>query len=468
LRTRLLAALIVSLLVMSAGAASAVEPDPTRGADDADLLVTANERGRPGATPGAQFRRAVTARAAASTLVVSPSVDRGTLRRHPLVDRLEHDPDLDRWVVTTSSPDRLARDLQRQRHEAEPVVVVHASADALAAPPAAPSDPFYRHHWGAQTTQLPYALAATRWPTRAPVVAVLDTGVAPHPELGDRLLAGVDLVTPGGDGRVDPNGHGTNTALTVAAAADDGRGSVGSCPRCRILPIRVLDAKGSGSSTAIAQAIRHAVDLGADVINISAGGVRSGGSFSYEDSAVAYAAAAGVPILASAGNDGSTTPQYPAAMEGIIAVAGHAESGGRASGSNYGAWVDIAAPWCSVVGTPTGASNYCGTSSATPFASGLVGLRRATVGAEPVETVRQQLRSATHPVSWVASGRLDPCAVVRSDAATATPRSSLQWTAGAAPTSLTFDLATRVVWTRSGSRPPASPPHDGSTVRSGA
>jgi hypothetical protein len=449
LRTRSSAPLLAALLVASIGVPAATAGDVDGGlrSERAPAVAEGSSLGNSalgipalGDQVGRDLDRStVRPSRAARTLLVTDDADLGELRRHPLVDDVHHDPSLSRWVVSTRNPSELARQLRIQRLQADPVVVVQAASDALAPAPAAPSDPFYGVHWGAHLSALPHGLSVVRWPQRAPVIAVLDTGVAPHPELGDRLLPGADLVTRSGDGRTDPHGHGTNTALTAAAGAGDGRGSVGSCPRCRILPIRVLDAQGNGTSTAIAEGIRVAVDLGADVINISAGGTRDGGSFSYEDSAVAYAAAAGVPILASAGNAGNTTPQYPAAMSGIIAVAGFDENGGRATHSNHGSWIDVAAPWCSVVGTSTGASTYCGTSSSAPFASGLVGLRRATVGPEPVTVVRDRLRAATHPVSWVAAGRLDACAVVRDDAPTAVP-STTGWAAGAEPSSIKIDL----------------------------
>jgi hypothetical protein len=440
-RARISAPIVAALLLATTSAAAAVElvvtdePGSTDGA-----AAGVSDRALPVADAAETRRPVVRVQDAATTLVVDRAADPGALRRHPLVDRVEDHPSLDRWIVTSPSPARLARDLRAQHLEVDPVLVVRAT-DVLAPAPADPSDPYYPYHWGARMSELPYGLAAAGRPLQGPIVAVLDTGVAPHAELGDRLLPGLDLVSPGGDGRWDPHGHGTYTALTVAAAADDGLGSVGSCPGCRILPIRVLDAAGEGTSTAIADGIRSAVDLGADVINISAAGTRKGGSLSYEDSAVAYAAAAGVPILASAGNDGSTTLQYPAAIEGIIAVAGYDETGARASASSYGDWVDVAAPWCAVVGTSTGAGNYCGTSASAPFASGLVGLRRATVGTEPVTEVSSWLRAATRPVSWVAAGRLDACAVVREAPVRATLASLLEWTQGAAPSALSIDLA---------------------------
>jgi hypothetical protein len=441
-RTRLFAPVVVAgLLVATAGGTAAAHEPSRPDAREASQHAPASgsERGRPPAD-GDTTPVPVAVRDAATTLVVDGAVDGPTLRSHPLIDGVVHDPSLDRWIVRSSSPDAVARDLRREHLTVEPVAVLRAT-DQLAPAPAEPSDPYYPQHWGAKIAALPYGLATTAWTSPGPIVAVLDTGVAPHPELGSRLLPGADLIAPGGDGRTDPHGHGTKTALTVAAGADDGLGSVGSCPRCRILPIRVLDAKGSGTTKTVADGIRAAVELGAHVINISAAGTRQGGGFTYEDAAVSEATAAGVPILASAGNDGTTDRHYPAALDGVIAVAGHDESGARASLSTYGDWVDVAAPWCSVVGTSTGAVPYCGTSASAPFASGLVGLRRATVGAEPVTETRARLRAATRGTSWVASGRLDACAVVREAPVTATPVSALEWTLETAPSSLSLELA---------------------------
>jgi hypothetical protein len=435
----------IALLAALALGASAFAP-PTVVADDVSARgETATDRGTDevpsarDARPGRAPVGSVHPRDAARTLVVGADADLTRLRRHPHVGSVEHDPGLDRYIVGTSDVASLSRDLAADGVDSDPVFVIRVT-DLLEPAPAVPSDPFYRHHSGAHLSELPYGLGATRWLGEGPIVAVLDTGVAPHPELGDRLLPGADLIEPGGDGRVDPHGHGTMTALTVAAAADDGRGSTGSCPRCRILPIRVLGEDGGGTSTTLAKGIQVAVDLGADIINISAGGPRNGGSTSYEDAVVAAATAAQVPILASAGNDGTTRRHYPAAIDGVIAVAGATDTGARDPNSTYGSWVDVAAPWCSVVGNGSSATYYCGTSAAAPFASGLVALRRATVGAEPVPALRSHLLSSGHPVSWVAGGRLDACAVVRSDEVRAEPTLD-GWSVGADPSEILVHVA---------------------------
>ena len=159
---------------------------------------------------------------------------------------------------------------------------------------------------------LPAAAAAPEWnidrigapaSARGVTIAVVDTGVdAAHPAFAGRVLRAIDLV--GGNGG-DPNGHGTHVAGTVAGA-DNGCGSIGVVPDASILPVRVLDQRGSGSAKDVAEGIRRAADAGASVINLSLGtdvALRNVAGSGLED-AIRYAWGKGsIPVLA-AGNDG--------------------------------------------------------------------------------------------------------------------------------------------------------------------
>src|SRR3954451_4419509 len=156
-------------------------------------------------------------------------------------------------------------------------------------------------------------------------VAVIDTGVlASHEDLVGSVLPVIDLAAdaatkdPSGQGGVDPAGHGTHVAGIIAAHPNNGFGVAGAAPGAKILPLRVLDASGSGSSSDVAEGIVWATDHGARIINLSLGGGPSPGM----QIAIQYARAKQVVTFAPAGNafqDGNL-PTYPAAYPEAVAV----------------------------------------------------------------------------------------------------------------------------------------------------
>ena len=213
------------------------------------------------------------------------------------------------------------------------------------------------------------------------VVAVLDTGVQlDHPALAPHLVAGYDFVDndtmpadegngldDDGDELVDETvGHGTHVAGIVLLVA----------PESQIMPLRVLNSDGVGSVFDVAEAMIYATDQGAQVINMSLGTSLQSGVL---QEAADYARSAGVMIVAAAGNLNSTEPQYPAADEGVIAVAAVDEQRLKTSFSNYGSWVDLSAPGESIYSTfpADGYGWWSGTSMATPFVSGQIALLRS-------------------------------------------------------------------------------------------
>lgn len=205
------------------------------------------------------------------------------------------------------------------------------------------------------------------------VVAVIDTGVdLNHPDLTGKLTAGYDFV--GDDDLADDvNGHGTHVAGIVAAETDNGIGGAGICPNCRVMPLRALNRYGSGSLSDIASAIMYATDNGADVINLSLGG-RSQSLILQR--AVDYAWENGVFVTCAAGNSGVSTREYPAGYSNCVAVAATTDLDTRASFSNYGAWVELAAPGQSIYSTYSDGryASSSGTSMAVPNVAGLAGL----------------------------------------------------------------------------------------------
>lgn len=214
---------------------------------------------------------------------------------------------------------------------------------------------------------------------RKVVVAVVDTGVrANHPDLRGRVMKGRDFID--GGSASDANGHGTHVAGIIAARSNNKRGIAGLAPSSRILPVRVLDAAGNGSSATVARGIVYAVNKGADVINLSLAGAQSDGQ---TRAAVAYAVRRNVVVVAAAGNSGCGAPAaYPAAYPNVIGVGAIDRNGNVAPYSQCGSYVDVVAPGSSIVSTTIYSPhpglgcghgiNYCvlnGTSMATPFAA---------------------------------------------------------------------------------------------------
>ena len=188
-------------------------------------------------------------------------------------------------------------------------------------------------------------------------VAVLDTGVAyadrgPYrrsPDLpADRIVRGYDFV--GADRYPnDANGHGTFVAGTIAAAANNGYGMVGVAYKASIMPVRVLDQYGEGSSYRVAEGIRYAAKRKADVINVSIELADDRGPISLTAApdiraALRYARDQGSIVVAAAGN--SAISGVPAKRNSslVVQVGGSTEHGCVADYSNYGPGLDLVAP----------------------------------------------------------------------------------------------------------------------------
>ncbi|WP_432666692.1 S8 family peptidase [Wukongibacter baidiensis] len=196
-------------------------------------------------------------------------------------------------------------------------------------------------------------------------VAVVDTGIDyNHEFLSSRYVGGYDFVDNDND-PMDENEHGTHVAGIITDATPD---SVG------IMAIRVLDATGTGYDSNIAKGIRYAVDNGANVINMSLGGV---GFSPYMDEAIDYALSKDVMVVVAAGNDSNDVRYYyPAQKEEVIVVAATTRRDERAYFSNYGSTVDISAPGDDIYSSTPGNnySNLSGISMATPYVSAVVAM----------------------------------------------------------------------------------------------
>ncbi len=189
-------------------------------------------------------------------------------------------------------------------------------------------------------------------------VAVIDTGLAykafppipQAPEWANQqwkvvLVAGADLVNADNEPN-DDNGHGTHVSNTISQNTNNGSQGAGVANGAKIMPIKVLDASGSGTDANLATAIHLAADNGADVINMSlgfpAGTLASDLPLLAE--AVTYAFGKGVTIVAAAGNDAVASCSYPAAFPEVICVGATKYDGNLTWYSNYGTDLELVAP----------------------------------------------------------------------------------------------------------------------------
>lgn len=243
---------------------------------------------------------------------------------------------------------------------------------------------------------------ALNLPKRSIKVAVLDTGVD-HRLLD--LKGKVDVahaknfVDPNGEGdAIDDHGHGTHVAGVIGATRDNGVSMRGIVPNVSILPVKVLDAGGSGDTDQIALGIKYAVDAGAKVINMSLGGNESR-TLGYM---LKYAYDRGVVIVAATGNDAQSRVSYPASSKYTISVGATNAFGIVSDYSNYGIGVDVVAPGSKVASlVPDGNVVYMdGTSMATPHVAAAVALLKSYHPDLSVEEVRTLLQRTADPIAF--------------------------------------------------------------------
>jgi len=294
--------------------------------------------------------------------------------------------------------------------------VEYAEEDAVALALETPNDPGFPNQWGLTKIKAPGAWDATHGEGSVDI-AIVDTGInINHPDLGSKIALSINCTLSGCPAATttDPDGHGTHVAGIASAITNNGIGVAGLSWDGRLMSVKSLDDNGSGYYSWIANGIIAASDAGAEVINLSLGGTSS--SYTLE-SAVNYAWSHGVVVVAAAGNNGRNRRLYPAYYTNAIAVAATDQNDKKASFSNYGGWVEVAAPGVSIYSTyGSGYTNLSGTSMSTPFVSGLAGL---IFGQNPGWSnfqVRNQIQSTADAITGTGRywtyGRINACAAV--------------------------------------------------------
>jgi hypothetical protein len=206
---------------------------------------------------------------------------------------------------------------------------------------------------------------------RGSTVYVIDTGVAPHQDFGNRLSTSGFSAFTDGNGPVDCNGHGTHVAGTIAGT------QYGIAKNATIVPVRVLGCTGSGSFSQVIAGMEWILSpqnpnpKTQAVVNMSLGGNAS----STIDAAVTKLTNSGITVVVAAGNDNNDAClKSPARAPSAITVGATTSSDAKSGFSNYGACVDIHAPGSSIVstwiGSPTAIYTASGTSMASPHVAG--------------------------------------------------------------------------------------------------
>lgn len=260
-------------------------------------------------------------------------------------------------------------------------------------------------------------------------VAVIDTGVdRANPQLSGAIDtgAGKDLIDPkGGDGTNDTVGHGTKVAGLIAARPQEGTGFVGLAPDATIIPIRQNDGQGQGNAKSLSQAIDHAVAKGAQVINISQDTDVPLSADSDLGKSVQKAIDAKVVVVASSGNDGLSGEKrktYPAAFPGVLAVGASDRNNERASFSQPGDFIGVAAPGVDMVSTVPGFGQCIdnGTSFSAPYVAGVAALLRAKHPEWSVQQIVWQIQNTAERAvkgrdDYVGWGIVDPVRALSQD-----------------------------------------------------
>ncbi|QGR00071.1 peptidase S8 [Paenibacillus psychroresistens] len=208
------------------------------------------------------------------------------------------------------------------------------------------------------------------------IVAVVDTGAdLDHPDLQGRLKPGYNVIDPASP-PMDDVGHGTHVAGVISALVNNGEGVAGMTWYNPVMPVKVLDETGAGNTYNVAQGIIWAADHGAKVINMSLGNYADA---NFLHDAIKYAFDKDIVLIAASGNDNTEEPGYPAAYPEVLAVAASDNAKKKATFSNFGNYIGVAAPGVNIPSTypHNQYAALSGTSMASPHVTALAALIRS-------------------------------------------------------------------------------------------
>ncbi len=327
------------------------------------------------------------------------------------------------------------------------------------------------NNWGADLVRAP-EVWAQGYTGNGVVVAVVDTGVDyNHEDLRNNIWTNANEIAGNGiddDGNgyiddnygwnfsgnnnntLDNNGHGTHVSGTIAGE-NNNYGVTGIAYNAKIMPVKVLNESGSGSYSSISKGIRYAVDNGANVINLSLGGASSNRSL---ESAIDYASSKGVIVVMAAGNDGKSSPDYPAryAYKSGIAVGAVDRNNNMPDFSNRSGTDEIAyvtAPGVKVYSSvPNNQyATYRGTSMAAPHVAGVVALMLSAnpslTDAQVRQTVTETAGNSTQTTS--SNFNVSNVSSLASQVIAETARNSTQTTSSSFNFSNVSSLASQVM-----------------------
>ncbi len=323
-----------------------------------------------------------------------------------------------------------------------------------------PNDQYYPNEWHLSAMNVPSAWDTERGDSSV-VVAVIDTGVdVAHPDLAANIYVNAGEIAGNGiddDGNgyvddvrgwdfanndnnpADDHGHGTACSGEIAAVQDNGIGVTGVAPGCRVLPVKAATSDGYFYDSATVPAYIYAANLGCRVFSMSYFTDRV---VPAEKDGIEYAWSRNVLPVAAAGNSAFVHCYYPGAYEHVLSVAATEWSNYRAWFSDFGSWVDVAAPGVGIWTTTAGGGytdGFAGTSAATPNAAGVAALLASAVPGATNAEIRAAIEDTATDLTEANVGHFSQYGLVNADAAL-----SALLAGGAGPRSAEFDFAAPV------------------------